>query len=153
SDELVRDGLGELIEADWLGQRDGVIEAVDRAVREAIARALRASRDARDRAIEEAEREGAAGAAQRDAPAAAVGQLRAAASALPAQLVAARRELQGLERRRSALEEIHGALVRDAESRRGQMLGEVESLARQVTEMRSNLLGLLAAVDAAAAPP
>src|SRR5439155_19938136 len=46
SEELVDDGLGEKIEADWLQQRDGVFEAMDREVRQAIARALRGNREA-----------------------------------------------------------------------------------------------------------
>jgi hypothetical protein len=153
SDEVGRDGLGARIEADWLERREDVFSTVDRVVREAIDQALRANREARLRAVEDAEREVAALAEQRDALLVEVEQLRSEAHVLEPRLTAARQELQELERRRGAVEDIHRALVRDAEVRRSQMLGEVESLARQVTEMRSNLLGLLAAVDAAAALP
>jgi hypothetical protein len=140
---VLSDGLSEAIEAAWRDKQELVFADVDRAVREAIDEALQASQQARARRIDAVSREVAELTARRDALRAEVEDLRAEADVLRPQLAAARQTIEDLERRRRVAEEAQRALTREAETRRRRMLGELEELAGQITQMRANLLGLL----------
>jgi DNA repair exonuclease SbcCD ATPase subunit len=137
------DSLMLEIEGGWVRGRPGVYEAIERAIRAAVADALRGALNTRLRVEEEARINLQRLAGERNRLQDEVESLRRETLQLQAEAAEMRRTLNELERERQAAQDRRQHMFQEAEQHRAQLLGEIEQLGGQLDAMRRNIVSLL----------
>jgi hypothetical protein len=144
------------VEGGWVRGRPHVHDAIERAVRAAVADALRSALETRLRIEQEARAALSRVSGERARLLDEVESLRREAHGLQAELAELRRGINELERERQVSLDRRQQMFQDAETHRNQLLKEIEQLGGQLESMRRNIVNLLnlgAAADLAEDPP
>jgi hypothetical protein len=131
------------IEGGWVRGRSAVYEAIERAIRGAVADALRGALNTRVRVEEEARSSLQRLAGDRNRLLDEVEALRRETLQLQAEAAEMRRTLNELERERQAAQDRRQHMFQEAEGHRAQLLVEIEQLGGQLDAMRRNIVSLL----------
>jgi hypothetical protein len=131
------------IEGGWVRGRPNVHDAIERAVRGAVADALRGALQTRRRVEEEARATLQRIASERSRLLDEVESLRRETLQLQNEAAELRRTLNELERERQTAHDRRQRMFQEAESHRAQLLGEIEQLGGQLDAMRRNIVSLL----------
>jgi hypothetical protein len=141
--DAATDSLLLEIEGGWVRGRPNVHEAIERAVRGAVADALRGALQTRRRIEEEARATLQRLASERNRLLDEVESLRRESLQLQTEAAELRRTLNELERERQGANDRRQQVFQEAETHRSQLLGEIEQLGGQLDAMRRNIVGLL----------
>ena len=131
------------IEGGWVRGRPTVHDAIERAVRGAVADALRASWSTRSRIEQEARANLSRISGERNRLIHEVDALRDEANTLQKELTELRRGVNDLQRERQGALDRRQQIFQDAESQRARLLREIEQLGGQVEVMRRGIMSLL----------
>ncbi|HEY3083206.1 MAG TPA: zinc-ribbon domain-containing protein [Chloroflexota bacterium] len=131
------------IEGGWVRGRPNVYDAIERAVRGAVADALRGALQIRLRVEEEARATLQRTSSERNRLLDEVESLRRETLQLQTEAADLRRTLNELERERQTAHDRRQQMFQEAEAHRAQLLGEIEQLGSQLDTMRRNIVGLL----------